>query len=196
MTRCEGIPAPPWEGIIPSYFRAALGREPVWSSAVAVPRRVFDSIGAFPVGVPYGEDIDMWCRIALKHLIAFSTKVGAVYHKDAANRVCMQVAKPPFDEGRLLGIVESAKKAGNLPSGVSPDDLDEWLGDWFISRAIICVLSGKRPKARELLRRAASTRARRGQRIKWSLLSYVPYPLLMVMTRARKIASTTGAGLA
>lgn len=192
----KGIPAPPWEGIIPNYFRAALGGEPVWSSAVAVPRRVFDSIGAFPVGVPYGEDIDMWCRIALKHLVAFSTKAGAVYHKEATNRVCMQVAKPPFDEGRLLRIVECGKKAGNLPPGVSPDDLDEWLSDWFITRAIIYVLRGQRTRARELLRRAASTRAHRGQRIKWSLLSYVPYPLLMVMARARKIASTTGAGLA
>jgi glycosyltransferase involved in cell wall biosynthesis len=84
----EGIPAFPWEGIIPNYFRSAT-TYPVWTSAVVVPKRVFDSVGVFPVGVRIGEDIDMWCRIALKYRIALSTQVGAVYHQEADNRACM-----------------------------------------------------------------------------------------------------------
>lgn len=34
----------------------------------------------------WGEDTEMWGRIALHHHIAFSREPGAVYHRDSINR--------------------------------------------------------------------------------------------------------------
>lgn len=83
-----GIPKPPWEGIIPNYFKAALGKPPVWTSAVAVKRSVLDQVGFFPVGERRAEDLDLWARIALVFPIAFSHSIGATYFIDADNRAC------------------------------------------------------------------------------------------------------------
>lgn len=76
------IPPAPWEGLIPNYFRAALGDPPVWTSACVVPKRVFSNVGAFSVGVRLGQDLDMWGRIALKYPVAYSRHVGAIWHRE------------------------------------------------------------------------------------------------------------------
>jgi len=109
---CDGIPAFPWEGIIPNYFRSA-PTYPVWTSAVAVPRRVFHSVGLFPVGVSQGGDIDMWCRIALKYPICSCTQVEAVYHTEADNRVC--VLNSPLSEYGHVKVIRDALRTGLIP---------------------------------------------------------------------------------
>jgi len=81
------IPAGEWEGIIPSYFGScAYGRIPIRSSNVVIPRRVFKDVGVFHVGKWWGEDTDMWGRIALKYSIAFSSDYLAIYNFDATNQ--------------------------------------------------------------------------------------------------------------
>lgn len=71
-----------WQGIIPDYFKSALyGASPFCTISVAIPKKVFRDVGFFPEGVGRGGDHDMWVRIALKYNIAFSPKIGAVYHK-------------------------------------------------------------------------------------------------------------------
>lgn len=85
-----GIPPSPWEGLFPDYFlSAALGESPVWSSAVAIPRDVFNTVGLFKVGEKMGEDLDMWGRIALRYPIAFSWQGVAFYREDSNERACV-----------------------------------------------------------------------------------------------------------
>ncbi len=85
----KGIPPAPWEGIIPDYFYAALGNiPPVWTSATAIPKAVFDAVGMFTPGEKVGEDIDMWLRIALQYKVAFSNEVSATYFRDTINGAC------------------------------------------------------------------------------------------------------------
>ncbi|MEN6348414.1 MAG: glycosyltransferase family 2 protein [Syntrophomonas sp.] len=95
------IPPAPFEGLLDNYFRSSLPienrliskikhciqfhfGEPVWSSAVAVKKSVFEEIGGFPVGEPQGEDLEMWGRIAIKYAIAYSTKLCSVYHNEVS----------------------------------------------------------------------------------------------------------------
>ena len=81
----KGLPAPPWEGIIPQYFKSAyLGDPPIWTSTVTVPKRVIERVGYFKVG--RGEDLDMWGRIAMNYPIAFSWHIGGIYYQNASNR--------------------------------------------------------------------------------------------------------------
>ncbi len=99
--KVEGIPEPPWEGIIPNYFYSLLEslQTPINSSSTAIPREVFDQVGYFPVGEPDGEDIDFFCRVAIKYPVAFSTTVAVTYYTVAGSASRGILHKPfPFIE--------------------------------------------------------------------------------------------------
>ncbi|MCL6582183.1 MAG: glycosyltransferase family 2 protein [bacterium] len=144
----KDIPSPPWEGLIPNYFRSALGSPPVWSSAVAVPKGVFEDVGCFPVGEPIGEDGDMWLRIALKYPIAFSWQIGATYFKDVD-----KWSNPSHPTQSTLKVLKTAKEAirkGEVPPSLLPD-FQEYIAKHTLHNAAWYVLMGKPKIARQLL---------------------------------------------
>lgn len=55
---------------------------PVWTGAACMPRRVFDEMGGFPVGIKLGEDFLLWAKTALHYPVAFSEKPLAYYNND------------------------------------------------------------------------------------------------------------------
>ena len=55
---------------------------PVTSITTCMPRRVFDEMGGFPVGIKLGEDFLLWAKIALHYPVAFSEKPLAYYNND------------------------------------------------------------------------------------------------------------------
>lgn len=171
----EGIPGHPWEGVLQNYFRAALTSDPIWTSAVAVPRSVFGTCGLFPVGITTGEDTDMWCRIALKFSVAFSTHPGAVYHQEADGRSAVRVSDPC---PAVVHTLNDALKQGNLLGGLHPDDLLEYRNKWLIGYATHCLLAGERRLARVYCARASSTRIFRWWRWRNLAASYLPSALL------------------
>lgn len=61
---------------------------PLWTGAVCIPKKVFDEMGGFPLGISLGEDFLLWIHIALKHKVAFLNKPLAFYNQDvdSANR--------------------------------------------------------------------------------------------------------------
>ena len=61
---------------------------PLWTGAVCIPRKVFEAMGGFPLGVKLGEDFLLWVHIALKHKVALLNKPLSYYNQDvdAANR--------------------------------------------------------------------------------------------------------------
>ncbi len=83
----EFIPDPPWEGILPNYFKSgAVVGFPVKISSVVIPRKRFQEMGGFAEGYWYGEDVDLFGKIALKYPVAFSWESWALYHHEASNR--------------------------------------------------------------------------------------------------------------
>ena len=63
------------------YFReAARHSSVVWSSATAVRVAAFDDVGGFGPW-PVGEDIELWCRIALRYRVAVSDARTAGYRR-------------------------------------------------------------------------------------------------------------------
>ncbi|WMW25424.1 glycosyltransferase family A protein [Methanolobus sediminis] len=74
------------EGIIDNYFSIAIKDFYFGSSSVLIPKNIFREVGIFENGVWWGEDLDMWGRIALKYPIAFSKEIGAIYHLNSSNR--------------------------------------------------------------------------------------------------------------
>lgn len=78
------IPSDFHRGLLPNYFCATLGQPPICTSAVAIPRKVFERVGGFKVGESIGEDLDMWGRIALYYRVAYTMEIGAVYHLESS----------------------------------------------------------------------------------------------------------------
>lgn len=69
---------------------------PLWTGATCVPRRVFEEMGGFPLGIKLGEDFLLWIHIALKYKVAFLNKPLSYYNQDvdAANRGVGHLNKP------------------------------------------------------------------------------------------------------
>lgn len=55
---------------------------PVTSITTCMPRKVFDEMGGFPVGIKLGEDFLLWAKTALHYKVAFCEKPLAYYNND------------------------------------------------------------------------------------------------------------------
>lgn len=58
------------------------GPMPIWTGATCMPRKVFDEMGGFPVGIKLGEDFLLWAKTALKYKVAFCEKPLAYYNNN------------------------------------------------------------------------------------------------------------------
>lgn len=53
---------------------------PVWTGATMMPRKVYEEMGGFPVGIKLGEDFLLWAKIALHYPIVFLNEPLAYYN--------------------------------------------------------------------------------------------------------------------
>jgi glycosyltransferase involved in cell wall biosynthesis len=87
----DGIPAEKWSGIVPDFFASSMKFRLAWTSAVAVKKETFETVGTFDENITLGagEDTDMWIRIALKYPVAFDNEVSASYQMATENRISL-----------------------------------------------------------------------------------------------------------
>jgi glycosyltransferase involved in cell wall biosynthesis len=86
------IPNEKWSGIVKDFFSSSMIYRLAWTSAVAVPKVIFDKIGNFDetITLGAGEDTDLWIRIALKYPVAFDNEVSAYYQMESENRISLR----------------------------------------------------------------------------------------------------------
>ena len=72
------------------------GAMPVTSISVAIPRKVYDEMGGFPLGIKLGEDFLLWAKMAMHYPIAFLNEPLAWYNNDvpATLRATRNLHKP------------------------------------------------------------------------------------------------------
>lgn len=58
------------------------GGMPVWTGATIMPRKIFDEMNGFPVGICLGEDFLLWSKTALKYKVAFLNEPLTYYNND------------------------------------------------------------------------------------------------------------------
>jgi glycosyltransferase involved in cell wall biosynthesis len=174
------IPSPPWEGIIPNFFRSAIHGCPVWTSAVVVRKDVLDATGCFVVCPGVGEDADLWARIALRYPIAFSWRVGAVYHREAENRYCESVFTHVFTSGHFERTVQEQA----VPSHILPD-VKAFLAHEKLTAASRHVLGGQPAIARDILRNC-NTHHFLGQQMWWWFWSLLPRGVVSLAWRSKR----------
>jgi len=178
VPKFKAIPSPPWEGIIPRYFRSAIGPAPVSSSAVAVPAEIFERVRKFPAGQPLAEDLDTWLRISLKYPIAFSRKVGAAYHMEASNRDCITRSSFMEKERPYVATAQQAIEGGKLPSNIL-SDLKEYIAYRQIMSGSACLLIARKPAAARRLIRNAHPKSIgfRWKKYWWYFWAVLPLPM-------------------
>jgi glycosyltransferase involved in cell wall biosynthesis len=170
----QAIPPFPWEGILPNFFLSAAGELPVNASVVGIPKAVFLELGGFQQGRWWGEDIDLFGRIALEYPVAFSWTVGAVYHHDAGNRACDKV--PELTEQPFVITARKALAKGEVPEEIK-QDLVDFVAKLEIYRAYGILKSGNPKAARGIVKPLATVRFRRD---KWYVYLLTLFPVRII----------------
>jgi glycosyltransferase involved in cell wall biosynthesis len=180
----QGIPAYPWEGLLPDYFRSgALGDDPVMASDVVIPQEIFHKMGGFPQDYWYGEDTDLFGKIALKYPIAFSWEFGAIYHVDASNRSVEK--RMPLDyEEPFVKTARSALMNGDVPEEIK-ESLDEFIAKKEIYRSYWNLHEGKIETARGIIQQC-TTKLRKKEKITLLILTKLPSPLYLFLRDMRQ----------
>jgi len=175
LANLQYIPPPPWEGILPDYFRSgALGEDPVLTSVVVIPREIFHEMGGFKEGYWYGEDTDLFGKIALKYPVAFSWEIGGIYHTEAINRAGDK--KMPLDYAEPF--VKTARLA--LMKEEVPQELKESLHEFIAKKEFFrCYFNlheGNLRTAQTILRHC-TTKLRKNEKMKLLILTKLPSPV-------------------
>ncbi len=146
----KAIPPPPWQGIIPSYFKsAALGAPPVCSSTACIPTNLLRDVGCFLLGRRMGEDLEMWGRIAISYPVAFSWEIGATYFHDSNNRACLV-----YKSGDENPFIETAMDAlaNSKVSDCIEADLKRYLVRLKLNDAKRAIVAGEFTTASEIIK--------------------------------------------
>jgi len=180
----KNIPNPPWEGLLPDYFKSiTLGVYPVNASTVAIPKKIFREIGGFSEGYWFGEDADLFGKIALKYPVAFSWEFGALYHWDAMNRVCDR--KIPLDyQEPFFKTARTALMKGEVRQDLV-DSLNEYIWKREYIRAIHNAQAGYSDTALNILQQC-TTKWNYKEKIRWLLWTKLPYPIVLSMREIKR----------
>ncbi|MDY0387773.1 MAG: glycosyltransferase family A protein [Methanolobus sp.] len=177
-TDIYGIPEKTQFGILHSYFESATkGLYPITSSNVLIPKKVFDKIGNFVVGKWWGEDSDMWGRIALKYSIAYNIKKCSIYHTEIQNRACTKVKvveEHPFIKTANVAILNN-----EVPSEIL-SDLKEYIAKKQLQTASRNLQASRPDLARKNIKKC-KTKNMKNEKY-WILFwTYVPSNIFMLL---------------
>jgi glycosyltransferase involved in cell wall biosynthesis len=167
------IPPEPWIGILPDFFQI-LQRYPFNSSSVAVPKKVFNDLGGFPVGVNRGEDSIMWIRLGANYPIAYSPSRQSIYHQDAENRVC-EIFPSDGDEAKIQ-LMERMLQDNEVSVDLM-NSFKDYYAFIHIHKAIDLIKEDHSKSARWFLSKVKDNYKHRNIWRRWYLLSLLPYPL-------------------
>lgn len=153
------------------YCRLGRQGSAIFSSSVMVKKEVLRRIGGFPKGVKAGEDIDTWLRIIGACAVFFDSRLAAVYHCDAGERASESnlPEKVPYFFKTLDRVV--AKTPDLTPSALR--DVAEFKNIFVLSYAVHQIRSHSASQGRNTLL-ACDTRAFRGEKWKWIMISLLP----------------------
>lgn len=141
----------PEEGLTSDYFKIQRNRNYIFgTSTVAVPSKVFSEPGGFHAGYWWGEDIDMWCRIALKYPVAYTSQACATYFQNTVNSTVKK--KKAIKTHPFVKTARKALNSGEVPREVI-EDLTEYVNLIEMDTAIHDICIGGNSLAFSLLTR-------------------------------------------
>lgn len=75
-----------FEGYLTDFFKSSLINRVALTSAVCIPKHVYDKIGGFDEKITLGEDLEYWIRIAVKYQVVIGKKVTVLYNYTKENK--------------------------------------------------------------------------------------------------------------
>lgn len=142
----RGMPKSPWEGVADFSFPCDLD-PPISMSAIAVTKKAMTSVGGFPVGITFGEDLLMRARLRLEYEIAYSSHPCSIYWAPTSGRPERIPQYPDFVGEEL----EQLLKKADPPKA---DELGEMVASWYRRRGIMHISLGEREKASDEINKA------------------------------------------
>lgn len=110
----------PKEGLLLNYFKIyKKGHALFGTSSVTIPKQILSEVGGFQAGFWWGEDVDMWGRIALKYPIAYSSEVCAIYYQNVINSAVER--KKPVEIHPFVKTAREALELDRVPHGIIKD---------------------------------------------------------------------------
>lgn len=176
------LPPDPWFGIIPNLFKCLQLSNPFFPSSVAIPKRVCNDLGGFPVGIRRGGDLMMWIRLGAKYPIAYSPSSQVLYHTDAVNRAC--VIFPSDGESAPARLLEEMLKNQEIPLSLVSDAVDYYAVLQLV-KAKELIKGGKPKLARVLLEKVKNNLRHRQEIFFWYFWSYMPHLFVNFVGRVK-----------
>ncbi|HVZ82392.1 MAG TPA: glycosyltransferase family A protein [Terracidiphilus sp.] len=180
-------------GLVKDYFAAPDGAMTL-PTAAAVRREAVLAAGGFRQ--MFGEDVDLFLRLAAMYPVAYSSRAAAVWHVDAGNRRCVnqKATVKLYEPGGLQASLDFLTAC----PVVSRDALQR--ARRFVAererRAIVAtLLQGQREHARLLLERWERDSGRRDERLE-ALITHAPTPMLRLWGRWRNISARAATAMA
>lgn len=176
----------PWGGL-PSESEGGLldfftpGRCALTSSTVLIDKSALFRVGGFPEGLAIGEDSDTWLRLALRYPVAWSPKVCAVIDRDAENRTDGNIYLGNFP---FLQSARAYQEEEHLPA--LPDPVWTCLAQRHTDLFRNKLLAGERRVIHEIVRDFHHVRGYRLKCLVWYLLSWVPYPFVVMAWKIKR----------
>ena len=104
------------------------GSMPVTSITTCMPRKVFDEMRGFPVGIKLGEDLLLWAKTALHYKVAFCEKPLAYYNNDvpASLRATRNLHAPEHHMLFNLASLENEIANLSLVHSFTPSRVTSW----------------------------------------------------------------------
>jgi len=167
----KSIPKPPWEGLLENYFLTVDTDFPLSTSSIVVPIKILQEVEGFKIGYWWGEDDDMFGRIALKYSIAFSSQIGSIYYHNSENRACSKniaVKEHPFV---ISG--KNAIECDEVPAKMK-NDLIEYISYLQIATSRNNLCANNRKESLKTLKSCKTNRHKKKKMI-MILLSLTPY---------------------
>lgn len=146
------VPRAGWEGLVDNYFGALMCEDPLYfPSSLAIRKDVFIEYKGFPQGSSWGEDQDLCGRIALRHPVAFSSRICTLMHKTdeyshAMNRRIATTEEHPFIRPALAAI-----EMREIPDSRVPD-LKRWIKALIVFSVKYNLIAGNPKGARGILK--------------------------------------------
>lgn len=139
------------DGIVENYAMSCSGAHNAVHSSVAAVKR--DALLAmkpmFPEGIAVGEDLDLWLRLAMRYVLAYSSRVGAYYDRDTCDNARTQnrVHCPTAYFRTLEGAIESP----GVPKRWKPY-LKQIYDRKMVAYIFSLIVSEDRSKSRDVMR--------------------------------------------
>lgn len=170
------------ELIIENYLALAGGGVPPVrpGSAIMLKDALLDA-GGFPEGVRWGEDLDTWLRLSLRHSFALSPILGLICDVGSPGRISRSALERQYP--LLAPEVESSYTSQIDP--MRRGDLAEYFNWMRLNAARDCLRLGQRRTARGLLELSRDTQRHRAAWRNAYLKSLLPGPVMKALAGLR-----------